>query len=326
MAIQDKKIVLMDLEKQLGSLLTADQLTAAMEIVATELGSCELTYQADGAEDSGELLEAFIGAKRIEGRSEKTLQRYSYIIGKLTEACRVPLGRINVYHLRAYLAQEKGRGIADRTLEGYREIYSSFFGWLHKEGLLKANPCSNLSPIKIQKKVRLPYSDVDLEKIKEACTCDRDRALVYFLRATGCRISEVVGLNRTDVDLTRLECTVLGKGNKERTVYFDRVTAMMLQRYLEARTDFCEALFANHLHQRLQPDGARYILKQIEAHGSLENVHPHRFRRTLATSLINSGMAIQDVAAILGHEKLDTTMQYVYQSSDKVKQSYARYA
>lgn len=203
---------------------------------------------------------------------------------------------------------------------------SSFFGWLQKEGLIPANPCANLGAIKCAKVVREPYSATDIERLKEACSSLRDRAIIMFLLSSGCRISEVCGLNRNDIDMASAECTVLGKGNKERVVYLDSVALMLLRRYLASRKDAHNALFVGLRGERLQPGGVRAMLKQLEAKTGVPNVHPHRFRRTLATNLIARGMPIQEVAAILGHDKLDTTMKYVYLEKSNIKNSFAKYA
>lgn len=326
MSIADKNLLVKSLENQLGAVLTVTQMTAVMQIVSAELSRYNLEH-ADEEAVPMDLVNAFIDTKKVEGRSDLTLERYTYIIRRFLEKVKVPVEKVNVYHLRNYLSSEKQRGVSDGTLEGAREVFSSFFGWLYKESLIPTNPCNNLSAIKCQKKIRLPYSDIDIQRMKEGCKTDRDRAIVFFLLATGCRISEVCALNRNDLDLNAMECTVLGKGNKERTVYFDSVTALMLKRYLDSRTDDEPALFLSaRRKQRLEPACVRYILKSIEGkQGELSNVHPHRFRRTLATGLIDSGMPIQDVAAILGHDKLDTTMKYVYLSKENIKSSYRRY-
>ena len=328
MSIADKNLMVKSLESQLADVLTMVQMSRVLQAVGEELTKYELVRTADEDYGSTDLLQAFLDAKKVEGRSEKTLERYKYLLQRLLDDVKVPIGRINVHHLRGYLSKEKERGIGDSTLEGFREVYSAFFGWLYKESLIQSNPCSNLGAIKVPKKVRLPYSDVDLQYIAEGCSSDRDKALMYFLHATGCRVSEVCALDRAAVDLTARECKVHGKGDKERTVYFDAVTAMMLKRYLDSREDDNPALFISQKRkQRLDGNAVRFILKGIESRsgGSLTNVHPHRFRRTLATDLIDSGMPIQDVAAILGHEKLDTTMKYVYLSNENIRSAYQRY-
>ena len=156
--------------------------------------------------------------------------------------------------------------------------------------------------------------------------CDRDKAIVCLLLSTGCRISELCALNRGDVDFQNKQCAVLGKGNKERTVYLDSVASMILKRYLKSRTDFSQALFVGKGTERLTPGGVRFMMKTLEEDSGVENVHPHRFRRTLATNLLNRGMPIQEVAKILGHEKLDTTMMYAFVDEQNVKASYCKYS
>ena len=213
-----------------------------------------------------------------------------------------------------------------RTFQRSRQVFSAYFNWLQREGLITRNPCANLGVIKYMKKEKDVYSDADIEKMKFGCRTIRDRAIIAFLRATGCRISEMCGLNREDVDLNNLECTVLGKGNKERTVYLDQVAGMVLRNYLDQRKDSLPALFVGKGSERLKPAAVRKMLVQLGEASNVEHVHPHKFRRTTATNLIRHGMPIQEVAAILGHDKIDTTMQYVVLDKTDIKAAYRRYA
>jgi site-specific recombinase XerD len=174
--------------------------------------------------------------------------------------------------------------------------------------------------------VKKPYSAVELERIRSACGNIRDLALVDFLYATGCRVSEVSHLDISDIDFDNLECTVIGKGNKERIVYLSDVAAMHLQEYLQGRKDVSEALFSGKGSDRLSKNGIEAALKRIGKKAKVENVHPHRFRRTLATNLLDRGMNIQDVAKILGHADLKTTQIYCFISQKNVKVAYQRYA
>ena len=327
MSIAAKQLFTRELSDRLSDKLTMKEVESVVAALTDQLPLYEMERRAEdaGQKDFEDMLKLFIDTKRIEGRSEKTLERYQYILRHFRQQDGTPIREVTVYNIRQFLAYEKGRGIADSTLRGYRDIFNSFFGWIHREGLIQNNPCANLNPIKCKKEVRLPYSDVDLEKLKESCITQRDKAIVYFLLATGCRISEMCGLNRDDIDFRNLECTVLGKGNKERTVYLDPVSAMQLQNYLKARTDDKEALFIGKGTDRLQPGGVRKRLNEIAEAAGVQHVHPHRFRRTLATNLINHGMAIQEVANVLGHEKIDTTMTYVYINKENVKNSYRKY-
>ena len=328
MSIADKQIFLKSIEKALENKLTMAAVSDVMSVVYSTLSGFDMQQIAtqDGIVRSDDLLNAFLDTKRIEGRSEKTIQHYRYVIKEMLRSLNIPTQDITVYHLRSYFMKRRDGGLSDRTLEGHREVFSSFFGWLFKEKLISENPCSNLGPIKHIKKIRLPYSEVELEKLKEACETVRDKTVICFLMSTGCRISEICGLDRGDIDFQTLECTVLGKGNKERTVFLDSVSAMMLKRYLESRTDDSPALFVGKGSERMTPGGMRFMLKTVAKKAGVQNVHPHRFRRTLATSLIDRGMPVQEVASILGHENINTTMTYVYIKKENVKSAYRKYA
>ena len=328
MSIATKKLFADELRDRLADDMTVSMMAKLMDALDLQFAQYDLERnEADGEQQEfDEILKLFLDTKSVEGRSEKTLQRYSYAMKRFREKDKTPIRNITVQNLRNYLSEEKARGISSSTLQGNRDVYLSFFGWAHREGLIPSNPTANLNPIKCKKEVRHPYSDVDIERLKESCTTLRDKAMILFLLSTGCRISEVCGLNRNDVDFHALECTVLGKGNKERTVYMDDVAAMQLQNYLRSRTDSNEALFVGKGAKRLQPGGVRQCLEVIGKRAGVENVHPHRFRRTLATNLIHHGMPVQEVAAILGHEKLDTTMKYVYMDRQNVKSSYKKYS
>jgi site-specific recombinase XerD len=324
----DKQMFLKDFEARIGSVLTVVQTAEVMRMVSEQLDgyTLEAVSTEEGIYDSEDLLRVYLEAKEIEGRSAKTIAMYRGVITRAMQEIRAPIRKITVYHLRSYLMKLRNKGDRDSTVKSVREVLCAYFGWLHKEGLIEQNPCSNLSPVKCAKVVRLPYSDVEIEKIKEACSTQRDKAIISFLLSTGCRISEMCALNREDIDLVNAECIVHGKGNKERTVYISPVAMMNLKTYLSTRKDLCPALFTGKGTERIAPGGVRFMLKGIEERSGVENVHPHRFRRTLATNLINRGMPIQEVAAILGHDKLDTTMKYVYIDSKNLKTAYQKYA
>lgn len=326
MSIQAKKLFVEEVETRLEDELTVK----TMRNVTTAINDSLEGYDVepigyDLVCDKNDLVQAFASAKSVEGRSPKTIDRYLYIVDRFLKFAKVPISKVTTSHLRDYLAHEKDRGISERTLEGYRSVFSSIFGWLHKEELIKRNPCANLSTVKYQKKIMLPFSATDIEQMKEYCTCDRDKAIICFLASTGARISEVCALNRDNVDLKNRECTVLGKGNKERTVYIDTITAMLLQRYLSNRSDNNKALFTGKGTERLNPGGVRCMLKRLENISGVGNIHPHRFRRTMATNLIRHGMPIIEVSKILGHTKLDVTMTYVFTEQQDVKNDYQKY-
>lgn len=325
MAIEAKAVLLKGLEQQLSTQITAADMTRVLSAVSDQLAAFDVN-QVDMGETQDDLLDAYVSAMQIQGRSGKTIARYIYLIRRMMAAVRVPTRHITVYHLRQYLASEKARGITDRTLESNRQVYNAYFNWLFREKLIDTNPVANLGAIRCAKKIKAVYSEVEIEKLKFCCRTVRDRAIISFLLSTGCRIGEVCRLNREDVDLANMECRVLGKGNKERTVFLDAVTAMLLRDYLAQRTDESPALFAGRGSSRLSPNGIRKMLDVLARAAGVEHVHPHKFRRTLATGLIRHGMPIQEVAAILGHDKLDTTMQYVVLDKTDVKNAYRKYA
>lgn len=328
MSVAAKQQFLNHIEQQMKDQLAVSAMNALIDVINTEFGWYELERICDTTPDMAynDFLDAFLAAKKLEGRSEKTIAHYKYILCRLLADVCTPIPEITVFHLRGYLMKRKTKGVADKTLEGERTVFSSFFGWLHKEGLIKINPCANLSSIKCPKIVRLPFNDVELEKLRIACQTTRDRAILFFLLSTGCRISEVCALNREDIDFAHSECIVYGKGAKERPVFMDEVAAMYLRKYLSERLDDYPALFIGKGTERMTPHGMRKMLSTTAERAGVDNVHPHRFRRTLATNLIARGMPIQEVAAILGHDKLDTTMTYVHLNRDDVHNSYKKYA
>ena len=323
----DAKVSFMNqMKRQLADVLTMDQTDRMMKAGFMLLDNFEMKEITAVENRPDDLLESYVSAMKVECRSQKTIERYVYVIGKLMAFAKVPTRQVSVYHLRSFLAAEKERGICENTLEGYRQIYSAYFNWLQRESLIDRNPCVNLGVIKVPKKEKKTYTDAELERLNWHCGNIRDRAILHFLRSTGCRISEMTELDRDAINLDSLECVVHGKGNKERTVYMDEVAGMLMDQYLKERKDDCPALFANKFGQRMQPGGVREMLNVLAEKAGVDHVHPHKFRRTLATDLTRHGMPIQEVAKILGHEKLDTTMKYVVLNKDDVRASYRRYA
>lgn len=310
----------------MGDIVPANLLDGAIAAITDCLGKYELSLVKTEQYDIDFLLESYLDAISVEGKSPKTIERYGYILRRFTKTVGASSGCITTVHIRKYLSDEKKRGIADGTLKGIREIFSAYFGWLVREKLIPDNPMANIGAVKCQKKLRDAFSDVDIERMKIACSNKKQKALICFLLATGCRVSEATGLNIADVNLSAAECIVLGKGNKQRKVYMDAVSVMAITEYLEERKDDNPALFLNHLKGRLTPNGVRSILKQIETKSGVKNVHPHKFRRTCATNLIKHGMPIQGVSRILGHEKIDTTMRYVVLDEVSVEHDYRKYS
>lgn len=272
------------------------------------------------------LLKRFLATKKVEGRSEKTLNRYNYILGRMLASLNIPLEEVDVYALRLYLANLGMNGNKDNTVNGIRWIVCSFFKWLHNEGYVKNDPTINLQKIKCKKEIKTPFNKIEIEKLKAGCDTKRNRAIIEFLLSTGCRISEMTNVNIADVNFHTQECKILGKGNKERIVFINDVCLMHLQDYLKERHDQSLALFIGKGTERISPGGIRFMLRKTGVNAGVNNVHPHRFRRTVATSLIDRGMSVQDVAVILGHSNINTTMTYVYSNLENVKSAYKKYS
>lgn len=328
-----RTVIINNVSTAVRALLNDEQLQAMQDALTLQLNAYEVQERTtevaviDSTPDA--MLSKFIATKRIEGKSEATVQRYRDICYMMIHSLCKPLYEITTYDLRYYLASYKQqRNVSNRTLDGIRRCISSFFGWLSAEGLIGRNPCAALSQIKYTKVVKKPYTGPEMERLKQACTSIRDLALIEFLYASGCRVSEVVRLNRSDINFLTRDAVVLGKGNKERTIYLTPVALMHLQDYLNTRTDNNPALFASLKapHERLSKAGIETALKLIGKRAGVDNVHPHRYRRTLATNLLDRGANIQDVATILGHADLKTTQIYCYISQQNVQAAYRRYA
>lgn len=271
------------------------------------------------------LVKKFIATKKLEGKSQRTLKKYQPELEKVVAFLNKNLFEVDTYDLRLYLALYKeNRKISNRTLDNIRKTISSFFSWLHDEGLIGRNPARALKQIKYEQIVRKPFTAVEREKLKNACSQPRDLALVEFLYASGLRVSEVISLDRNSIDFVTREATVIGKGGKERRFYLSEICIEYLKRYLNTRIDHNMSLFVSCKlpYSRLTKEGVELIVKKIGEKAGVSNVHPHRFRRTLATDLVRKGVPIQDVARILGHSDLRTTQVYVSLDQETVKYHY----
>ena len=324
MAIEAKVSYLRNLEKRLGAVLTADMMTRVLSMASDVMGGYDMR-EVSVEEEGEDMLQCYLQALDVQGRSRKTILHYKGILGQMLAELKTPVRRITVYHLRSFLARKKEAGLKDSTLSHLRSVLSSYFGWLYREGLIDRNPVTNLGTIKVAKENKVIFSEIDMEKMRQGCKRIVDKAIICFLASTGCRVAELVGLNIAAVDLENLECVVRGKGNKERTVYMDSVTAMYIRNYLAARTDHNEALFVNRLGDRFETGGIRDMMKRLEEYSGVKKIHPHKFRRTLATNLHKRGMPIQTIAAILGHDKIETTMEYIVLNRENTKLQYRQF-
>lgn len=325
-----KELLLMNINCDLmENGFTPEQVKKISDILNSGMQDYEVTKAshelAVADTESERMLKMFLATKKIEGCSEKTITRYAYIIRRLTDYFGIPTKDITVNNLRYYLGTLEADGKTLSTIAGIRDIFSSYFTWLHNESMIPSNPIVNLGKIKREKKVRQPYSKVEMEKLRLGCKTKRDRAVIEFLVSTACRVGELVKVDIDDIDFQNHECRVLGKGNKERIVFLTDVCIYHLQEYLKERKDEHPALIIGKGTSRMTEGGIRFALKTIAQRAELSTeVHPHKFRRTTATALIDKGMSIQDVAAVLGHVNINTTMTYIYSNKDKVKASFFR--
>ena len=274
------------------------------------------------------LKEEFLSAKQVEGCSERSVSYYSSTLDNLIKTLEKPFNQIETEDLRVYLSEyQKKNDASKQTIDNIRRILSSFFTWLEDEDYILKSPVRRIHKIKTMKQVKETYSDEALERLRDNCKTIRDLALIDMLASTGMRVGELVKLNRVDVDFVNRECVVLGKGSKERVVYFDARTKLHLQNYLNSRTDENEALFVSLLepHNRLEIAGVEIMLRKLGRSLDINKVHPHKFRRTLATRAIDKGMPIEQVQKLLGHQKIDTTMEYAIVDQQNVKNSHKKY-
>lgn len=291
-----------------------------------------LRFFLDGKEESkdteNDLLALFLTAKEVEGCSSKTLAYYESTISKMNAALAKPYTQLTTNDLRKYLSDyESERGSSKVTIDNIRRIFSSFFSWLEDEDYIVKSPARRIHHVKAPMLVKETLSDEDLEALRDGCRCERDLAIIDMLASTGMRIGELVRLDRADLDLHERECLVLGKGNKQRPVYFDARTKLHLKNYLASRTDNNPALFVslNGRHERLSIGGIELRLRQLGRRLLPQRVHPHKFRRTLATNAIDKGMPVEQVQKLLGHARIDTTMHYAMVNQNNVKASHRRY-
>lgn len=275
-----------------------------------------------------EFLKMFLDAKKIEGCSERTLQYYKVTVEHLLSQTEVAVRKITTEEIRAYLAEyQKNSQCTNVTIDNIRRNISSFFSWLEEEDYILKSPMKRIHKIKTKTVVKSVISDEGIEKLRDNCTEIRDLAIIDLLYSTGIRVGELVNLNIDDIDLEGRECVVYGKGDKERRVYFDAKAKVHLKEYIEKRNDSNSALFVtlDAPHDRLKISGVEIRLRQLGRQLDLERIHPHKFRRTMATRAIDKGMPIEQVQKILGHSQIDTTMQYAMVNQNNVKTSHQKY-
>ena len=324
-----KEKVIKEIEQKMASILNNEQKEKLKEVLLYTFYNIEVTSIKDElVADTTDYAKMFIAAKRIEGCSERTLNYYETTIKTMIDKLSKKVNSIETEDLRNYLSEYQAKNNCSKvTIDNVRRILSSFFAWLEDEDYIMKSPVRRIHKVKATQTVKETYTDEELEEMRDACVEIRDLAMVDFLASTGVRVGELVNLDRVDVDMQERSCVVLGKGGKEREVYFDARTKIHLQNYLNSRTDNNPALFVSLLrpYDRLKISGVEIRLRELGKKINIKKIHPHKFRRTMATKAIDKGMPIEQVQVLLGHRKIDTTLQYAMVNQNNVRNSHKRF-
>lgn len=316
---------LVNILNEMADFLNISQMKKLQEVLLRNLSENKLPKNEISNE---EYLRLFIDAKKIEGCSERTLDYYQVTIEQLLIYVKTPIRKITTEELRQYLVEYQNKNhCSNVTVDNIRRNISSFFSWLEEEDFILKSPMRRIHKIKTKTVVKEIISDESIEKMRDGCHSLRDLAIIDLLYSTGIRVGELVNLDINNVNLEQRECVVFGKGDKERRVYFDAKAKIHLQEYIESRKDDNPALFVtlDHPFDRLKISGVEIRLRELGKALNLNRIHPHKFRRTMATRAIDKGMPIEQVQKLLGHSQIDTTMQYAIVNQNNVKTSHQKY-
>ena len=323
------EILMNEIEQAMIPALNNEQLSQLRKVMEfTFRNICVTEKEQTEQQVDDRIVEKFLAAKRVEGCSDKSIHYYHSTLNNALRKVGKDVKHITTDDLRAYLDEYQQTSGASRvTVDNIRRILSSFFSWLEDESYIIKSPVRRIHKVKTGKTVKETYTDEALERMRDYCDTARDLAIIDILASTGMRVGELVKLNRSDIDFQNRECVVTGKGNKQRKVYFDARTKIHLQNYLSERADDNEALFVTLLapYNRLQISGVEIRLRQLGRELNIHKVHPHKFRRTLATMASDKGMPIEQVQHLLGHQSLDTTLQYAMVNQANVKLSHRKF-
>ena len=323
-----KNSLIRTINSEMNSYLNNYQLEKLNEILEYNLYNYDVIEIEENKKELENYTEIFIASKKVEGCSDRTLNYYQTTIDNMLEAINKNIKTVDTNDLRNYLTEYQEKNNCSKvTIDNVRRILSSFFSWLEDEDYIIKSPIRRIHKIKTSKIVRETYSDETIEKLRDGCDEIRDLAMIDFLTSTGVRVGELVRLNKTDINFEDRSCIVFGKGSKEREVYFDARTKLHLEKYLSMRNDNNPALFVSLLapYDRLEISGVEIRLRKLGNDLELQRVHPHKFRRTMATKAIDKGMPIEQVQRLLGHAKIDTTLQYAMVNQNNVKLSHHKY-
>ena len=329
MATED---ILNDIVSGIKDVLSDEQMKQVSSSIKDVLAKYEINKRTSNEErrekENTELLDTFLSAKKIEGCSDKTIHYYQSSIVKLLKGLSKSIKEICTNDIRRYLAEiQEENNLSKVTIDNLRRIFSSFFSWLEDEDYIAKSPVRRIHKVRTDTLVKEVLSDENIETLRDSCNELRDLAMIDLLLSTGVRVGELVKMNRADIDFQERQCKVFGKGNKEREVYFNARTKIHLQRYLESRTDDNPALFVTLLkpHTRLTISGVEVRLRKMGKNVHIDKVHPHKFRRTLATMAIDRGMPIEQVQKLLGHVRIDTTLHYAMVNQQNVKIAHRKF-
>ncbi len=323
-----KHAIVNEVVQEMLPFLNNAQLEKLQVVLRKILAGYEITEGNKEKEEEQDYVSLFLSAKRIEGCSEKSLAYYEVTINTMLAAVKKEVRRIETDDIRNYLtAYQIKKQSSKVTIDNIRRILSSFFSWLEDEDYILKSPVRRIHKVKTMSTLKETYSDEALEMMRDNCTELRDLAMIDLLASTGVRVGEMVRINRADIDFNERECVVLGKGDKQRMVYFDARTKIHLKNYLESRDDDNPALFVSLLspYRRLKINGVEKRLREFGKQLGVGKVHPHKFRRTLATMAIDKGMPIEQLQQLLGHKRIDTTLQYAMVKQSNVKFAHRKY-
>lgn len=310
---------------EMSEYLSIAQMKKLQEVIIKTFAENEAA-KTDIAND--EFLKMFLASKRIEGCSDRTISYYQTTVKHLLSKTENSVRKITTEEMREYLSNyQKRNDCSNVTIDNVRRNISSFFSWLEEEDYILKSPMRRIHKIKTKTVVKSTISDEGIELLRDNCKEKRDLAIIDLLYSTGIRVGELVNLNIEDIDLEGRECVVYGKGDKERRVYFDAKAKVHLKEYIETRRDNNEALFVtlDAPHDRLKISGVEIRLRKLGRELNLERIHPHKFRRSMATRAIDKGMPIEQVQKILGHSQIDTTMQYAMVNQNNVKSAHQKF-
>ena len=327
-----KEKLIQEISTAMAEVLSFEQVAHLNSVLLQVVSGYTITEDGEtlheNAMSNDRLLDIFLSAKQVEGCTTPTIKYYGSTIRQLFKKMPKKVTDYTTEDIRAYLAVFQRKNKSSKvTIDNIRRIFSSFFAWLEEEDYIVKSPVRRIHKVKTGTQVKEVLSDENIEQLRDNCTQTRDLAMIDLLASTGMRVGELVKLNREDINFTERECIVFGKGNKERIVYFNARAKIHLQQYLSSRKDRNKALFVSLAkpHKRLEISGVETRLRKIGRLSKIVRVHPHKFRRTLATMAIDKGMPVEQVQRLLGHVKIDTTMHYAMVNQNNVKLSHRKF-